>query len=79
MEKILNRVVPEGKNLYEHDDEGEDDMPAHGKTGLIGCSVNVPITKGQLNMGTWQGIWLYEFRASQHTRTVVVTVTGSKA
>jgi secondary thiamine-phosphate synthase enzyme len=79
MDRILNKLVPEGKNLYEHSDEGEDDMPAHAKTGLIGSSLTIPITKGELNMGTWQGIWLYEFRTHQHTRTVVVTLNGSKA
>lgn len=46
MERVLSKLVPEGKNLYEHDDEGEDDMPAHAKTGLIGNSLTIPITKG---------------------------------
>jgi secondary thiamine-phosphate synthase enzyme len=79
MEKILNKVVPEGQGLYQHDSEGPDDMPAHGKCALVGSSLSIPITKGELNLGTWQGIWLLEFRTHQHTRSLVVTLNGSKA
>lgn len=58
MEKILSKIVPEGKGLYLHSAEGEDDMPAHAKCALVGASLTIPITKGELNLGTWQGIWL---------------------
>lgn len=58
MESTFNRLVPEGKGLYQHDCEGPDDMPAHVKSVLSGASLNIPITNGQLALGTWQGIWL---------------------
>lgn len=58
MKNFFNKIVPEGKNLYEHDDEGPDDMPAHIKSALTGVSLNIPINKGRLMLGTWQGIWL---------------------
>jgi secondary thiamine-phosphate synthase enzyme len=51
-------------------------MPAHVKSTLTGASINIPITKGQLGLGTWQGIWLMEFRTSMHTRTITVTIQG---
>lgn len=71
----FNKLVPEHGN-YLHDDEGPDDMPAHIKTVLAGNSVTVPITNGKLNVGTWQGIYLCEFRKYRHTRTVVATING---
>lgn len=58
METVLNRLIPEGHHLYEHNDEGEDDMPAHVKSMLSGVSLNIPIQNGKLGLGTWQGIWL---------------------
>lgn len=79
LKNYLNKIVPEGKNLYEHDDEGPDDMPAHIKSALTGVSLNIPISKGQLLMGTWQGIWLMEYRANKQNRQVVVTINGQKS
>ncbi|KAJ4455718.1 putative RalA-binding protein 1 [Paratrimastix pyriformis] len=61
MAHILDRLVPDGRQ-YEHSDEGPDDMSAHAKCSIIGPSLTIPITNGQLNLGTWQGIWLLEFR-----------------
>ena len=58
MEVSFNRIVPEGKGLYQHDSEGPDDMPAHVKSVLSGASLNIPITNGEVALGTWQGIWL---------------------
>ncbi len=58
MKKFFNKLVPEGKNLYEHDFEGPDDMPAHIKSALTGVSLSIPINKGKLFLGTWQGVWL---------------------
>ncbi|CZT21293.1 probable protein yjbQ [Ramularia collo-cygni] len=78
MSNALDRLAPEdpqGK-LYEHADEGLDDMPAHIKSSLMGASVSVPITEGRLATGTWQGIWYLEFRASKMARRVVATVQG---
>ena len=80
MSDALDRIVPEDKkgNLYRHSCEGPDDMPAHIKSALVGASVSVPISDGRLSLGTWQGIWLLEFRAARHTRRVVATVQGEK-
>lgn len=55
-ESFFNHAVPENEPYYRHVDEGSDDMPAHLKSSLLGCSVTIPITQGRLNMGTWQGI-----------------------
>lgn len=80
MSDALDRLAPEDKkgNLYRHSAEGLDDMPAHIKSALIGASVQVPITNGKLNTGTWQGIWYLEFRKAKHTRKVVATIQGEK-
>ena len=75
METALNRVVPEGA-VYTHSDEGPDDMPAHVKATLVGSSVSVPIGRGRLLLGTWQGLWLCEHRAAGGSRSIVVTVQG---
>lgn len=66
------------KGLYRHDAEGEDDMPAHVKSALVGASVSIPIKDGKLQTGTWQGIWYLEFRKAKHTRKVVATIQGEK-
>ncbi|OAA74616.1 yjbQ [Akanthomyces lecanii RCEF 1005] len=83
MSNALDRIAPEagprGEALYDHDDEGPDDMPAHIKSALVGASVTVPIKDGKLQTGTWQGIWYLEFRASKHRRNVVATIQGEKA
>ncbi|XP_041365971.1 UPF0047 protein C4A8.02c-like isoform X2 [Gigantopelta aegis] len=75
-EMMLNRIVPEGAG-YKHTCEGPDDMPAHVKAALIGSSVTIPITKGKLNLGTWQGIWLCEHRNHAGGRHLVLTVQGA--
>jgi len=72
-ETIMNRIVPESRQ-YQHDDEGNDDMPAHVKSSLTGASLTIPITDGRLNMGTWQGIYLCEFRNRGGSRRLVLTV-----
>ncbi len=72
-ETIMNRMVPES-NQYEHSLEGTDDMPAHVKSSLIGSSLIIPVTRGRLNMGTWQGIYLCEFRNHGGSRQLVLTV-----
>ena len=75
MENIMNRIVPESQR-YEHDDEGDDDMPAHAKSSLTGASLTIPISGGRLNMGTWQGVYLCEFRNRGGARKIVITVFG---
>jgi secondary thiamine-phosphate synthase enzyme len=71
---ILNRLIPEGDPAYVHTDEGEDDMPAHVKSALTGVSISIPITNGRMNLGTWQGIFLCEFRNRGGNRKLVITV-----
>ncbi|GGK88715.1 secondary thiamine-phosphate synthase enzyme YjbQ [Rufibacter glacialis] len=75
-EQHFNRMVPENAPYYRHTLEGPDDMPAHIKASLMGASVSVPITRGQFNLGTWQGIYLCEHRDHGGKRTVVVTLQG---
>jgi len=74
-EAFFNRAVPENLN-YQHDDEGSDDMPAHLKTSLLGASLTIPVARGTLNLGTWQGIYLCEHRNHGGARTLVLTVQG---
>ena len=74
MEKILNRLVRENEPYYDHVLEGADDMPAHAKSLLLGVSVTLPITDGRLNLGTWQGIYLCEFRDNGGPRRIVATI-----
>ncbi len=74
MERIMNRLVPENEPYYEHVLEGADDMPAHAKCSLFGVSLTIPISDGQLNLGTWQGIYLCEFRDYGGTRRIVATI-----
>lgn len=76
MEKILNRMVKENEPYYDHTLEGADDMPAHAKSSLIGVSITIPITNGRLNLGTWQGIYLCEFRNYGGPRKIVTTIYG---
>jgi secondary thiamine-phosphate synthase enzyme len=75
-ESTFNKLVPENEPNYMHDTEGSDDMPAHLKASLLGCSVLIPITEGRLNLGTWQGIYLCEHRDRGGKRTLVLTATG---
>ncbi|MDY3266652.1 MAG: secondary thiamine-phosphate synthase enzyme YjbQ [Phocaeicola sp.] len=74
MEQIYNRLVKANEPFYTHTDEGEDDMPSHAKSSLTGVSVTIPITNGRLNLGTWQGIYLCEFRYSGGPRKIVATI-----
>lgn len=75
-ENFFTRAVPEDEPYYQHMDEGSDDLPAHIKTSLIGPSVQIPITNGRLNLGTWQGIYLCEHRNHGGARRVVITAQG---
>lgn len=76
MESIFNRMVPERQPFYTHTLEGDDDMPAHAKSTLSGVSLTIPITNHRLNLGTWQGIYLCEYRQYGGSRRIVATVTG---
>ena len=75
-ESHFNQMVPENAPYYRHTMEGPDDMPAHLKAALLGSSVTVPISDGEFNMGTWQGVYLCEHRNHAPKRTVVVTLQG---
>jgi len=75
-ESHFNKMVPEGMSYYKHDYEGDDDMPAHIKSSLLGSSVSIPVTNGRLNAGTWQGIYLCEHRNHGGSRRLVLTVYG---
>jgi len=75
-ESIFNKLVPENEPFYKHTLEGPDDMPAHIKASLLGSSVSIPITGGELALGTWQGIYLCEFRNHANQRTLIATVSG---
>ena len=74
MERVMNHIVPEGEPYYSHVFEGEDDMPAHAKSSLLGVSLTIAITNGRLNLGTWQGIYLCEFRDYGGSRKIVATI-----
>lgn len=74
MESIFNKLVPENQPYYTHTLEGRDDMPAHAKSVISGVSLNIPITNGRLNLGTWQGIYLCEYRNHGGNRRIVATV-----
>lgn len=74
MEQIFNHLVKEREPYYDHVLEGADDMPAHAKSTMIGVSLNIPITRGRLNLGIWQGIYLCEHRDYGGSRTIVATI-----
>ena len=76
LETLARRWAPDGDAAYRHDDEGEDDMAAHARSVLTGCSVSIPVSAGELLLGTWQGIYLWEHRTTPHVRRVVVTIIG---
>ena len=76
MEGIFNRMVPERQPFYTHTLEGDDDMPAHAKSTLSGVSLTIPITNHRLNLGTWQGFYLCEYRQYGGSLRIVATVTG---
>ena len=76
MESHFNKLAPENQPYFVHTMEGSDDMPAHIKASLLGSSVSIPITKGKLNLGTWQGLYICEHRNRGGARNLVVTICG---
>jgi secondary thiamine-phosphate synthase enzyme len=74
LELAFDQLAPEGQDFYQHTVEGADDMPAHIKSVLVGSSLTIPITQGKLNLGTWQGIYLCEFREAASARNLIVTI-----
>lgn len=76
LEAFLSRLVPDGDALYVHTDEGPDDMSAHVRTLLTSTSLSLPVHNGRCDLGTWQGVYLWEHRHRAHRRRVSVTVVG---
>jgi len=74
LETLARRWAPDGDPAYRHSDEGDDDMAAHGRNVLAGSSLCIPVRRGELLLGTWQGVYLWEHRSASHRRTIVVTV-----
>jgi secondary thiamine-phosphate synthase enzyme len=77
LEKFFERLVPEGEGYFSHTLEGPDDMPSHIRMALTRTSESIPIAAGQLRLGTWQGLFLYEHRAHGSERSVVVSAIGT--
>jgi secondary thiamine-phosphate synthase enzyme len=73
---FFDRVAPEGRGLYSHENEGPDDMPAHLRNALTQVSVTIPFAEGDLVLGTWQGIYLFEHRRAPHRREVILHAVG---
>jgi len=76
LEAFLSRLIPDGDPLFTHDDEGADDMPSHVKAALLKTSEQIPVRDGDLALGTWQGLYIWEHRSRRHTRELVVHVLG---
>jgi secondary thiamine-phosphate synthase enzyme len=76
LENYFAALAPEDAERYEHNDEGPDDMPAHLRTALTGVQLSIPVVEGELSLGTWQGIYLFEHRRSPHQREVVLHLIG---
>ena len=76
LEAWASRAAPDGDPIFQHDDEGPDDMPAHVRTMLAGSSLTIPVVNGRCDLGTWQGVYLWEHRTAPHRRRVTVTVLG---
>ncbi len=73
-ESSFNHIVKENETFYKHTFEGSDDMPAHIKSSMVGSSITIPITNHRLNLGTWQGIYLCEFRNNGGNRNLIATI-----
>ena len=76
LERFFSRLVPDGDPIFEHVAEGEDDMSAHVRTALTAVNLSIPVVDGQMALGTWQGIYVWEHRTHSHRRRVAVHVLG---
>jgi secondary thiamine-phosphate synthase enzyme len=76
LEAFFSRLVPDGDQLFVHTAEGEDDMPAHIRTALTAVNLSLPLSHGEIALGTWQGIYLWEHRHIPHVRTVAAHLIG---
>jgi secondary thiamine-phosphate synthase enzyme len=77
LEAFFERIAPEDKALYLHDDEGPDDMPAHLRSALTCVQLSIPLVEGRLALGTWQGVFLFEHRRKAHTRQIALHLLGA--
>lgn len=77
LEAFAARLVPDGDPIFAHTAEGPDDMPAHVRSVLTPCSLTIPVADGRADLGTWQGVYLWEHRTAPHRRRITVTVVGS--
>jgi secondary thiamine-phosphate synthase enzyme len=77
LEKFFERLVPEGEGYFSHTIEGPDDMPSHIRMALTRTSESIPVAAGQLRLGTWQGLFLFEHRARSAERSIAVSVIGT--
>lgn len=78
LEAFMSRLTPDGDPLFTHTAEGPDDMPAHVRTVLTHSDLNVPVREGRCDLGTWQGIYLWEHRHASHRRNITVTISGEQ-
>lgn len=78
LETWLQKQVVDGDRDFTHTTEGDDDMPAHIRSIITGCSLTLPVSDGRLALGTWQGVYLYEHRFASHSRTVTITIYGDQ-
>lgn len=76
LESFMTRLIPDGDPLYQHTDEGPDDMPSHVRTVLTQSFLIIPISENKLALGRWQGIYLWEHRLRNHERTITITIQG---
>jgi secondary thiamine-phosphate synthase enzyme len=76
LDAFFSRLVPDGDALFEHRAEGPDDMPAHVRAALTQTSIAIPVSRARCDLGTWQGIYLFEHRRAPHERRVSVTILG---
>jgi secondary thiamine-phosphate synthase enzyme len=77
LEAFFSRLVPDGDRLFIHTAEGDDDMPAHIRTALTAVNLSIPVCKGRMVLGTWQGIYLWEHRKISHTRSLILHLIGT--
>ena len=76
LQAFFEQIAPEDPDRYEHDDEGPDDMPAHLRTALTGVNLSIPVMGGRLQLGTWQGVYLFEHRRIAHQREIALHLIG---
>jgi secondary thiamine-phosphate synthase enzyme len=76
LEAFMSRLVPDGDPIFTHTAEGQDDMPAHIRSVLTQCDLNIPVREGRCALGTWQGVYLWEHRYRPHRREVMLTISG---